>query len=129
MTNRYLEIKDRLFYETALVFFLKKTGEKRVMLATRNLRTGKLCQCGSGLGGKREDSNNINNGNILVIDLMKGALRTFNVDRIISIEYCDVIESEKELAVAYSRYKDMCNYSCSIEDTLVGNEGIGGVVI
>lgn len=105
----YAEVYSRLSYETAVITFLKKNGEARVMLATRNIRTAEL-QFGF-LGGKlggHDKRCNISNGNVAVIDLILGEARSFNISRVLDIQYAGQIttmERLNEVIEGYSKYK------------------------
>ena len=95
---KYPGVFSKLTYETATLVFLKKDGTVRVMLATRNLRTSEL-EYGF-LGGRlsgHDSRCNINNGNIAVIDMIIGEPRSFNIDRLLSIDYHGVITTREEL--------------------------------
>ena len=84
----YPEVFSKLTYETALVTFLKKDGTIRVMLCTRNLDTISIKYGfqGAALGG-HDNRCNINNGNLAVYDLILGDARSFNIDRLVDIQY------------------------------------------
>lgn len=93
----YPEIYTRLCYETALVVFLKKNGEVRLMLGTRNLNTVSLLYGfqGNTLGG-HDNRCNVNNGNVAIFDMIAGDARSFNIDRMLDIQFAGVISSKEE---------------------------------
>lgn len=94
---KYPEVFSRLTYETATLIFNKRDGSIRVMLATRNIGTAEIEYgfLGWALGG-HDNRCNINNGNIAVIDLIIGEPRSFNIDRLVDIQYHGVITEKEE---------------------------------
>jgi hypothetical protein len=97
VTMTYPEIYSKLTYETAVVVFIKKNGEVRIMLATRNLTTISLLYGfqGNVLGG-HDNRCNINNGNIAVFDMIAGDARSFSVDRLLDIQFAGVIATKED---------------------------------
>ena len=93
----YPEIYSRLTYDTAVIVFLKKNGEVRIMLGTRNLNTVSLLYGFQGqvLGG-HDTRCNINNGNVAVFDMVIGDARSFSVDRVLDIQFAGVINNKEE---------------------------------
>ena len=93
----YPEVFSRLTFETATIVFLKKNGEVRVMLGTRNLNTVSLLYGFQGqvLGG-HDNRCNINNGNLAVFDMVIGDARSFNIDRVLDIQYAGVVTTKEE---------------------------------
>ena len=81
----YPEVFSRLTFETAIVTFIKKNGEVRVMLCTRN-------RC------------NINNGNIAVIDLIIGEARSFSITRLVDVQWCGVVGNESDMDVLIEKF-------------------------
>ena len=105
---KYGEVFGRLTYELAAIVFLKKDGKIRVMLGTRNLRTAELEYgfLGQQLGG-RDRNCNIDNGNIALIDMVIGEVRSFNIERLLSIDFLGEVRSKEE----YDRvYKDFIEF-------------------
>lgn len=94
----YPEVYSRLCYETAFVVFLKKDGTIRLMLCTRNLNTVDLQYGfqGKALGG-HDNRCNISNGNIAVFDLALGEARSFNIDRLVEIEFKGIVSTAEQL--------------------------------
>lgn len=94
----YPEVYSRLCYETAFVVFLKKDGTIRLMLCTRNLNTVALQYGfqGKALGG-HDNRCNISNGNIAVFDLALGEARSFNIDRLVEIEFKGIVSTAEQL--------------------------------
>lgn len=106
----YPEIYSRLTYETAVIVFLKKNGEVRIMLGTRNLNTISLLYGfqGQTLGG-HDTRCNINNGNVAVFDMILGDARSFNIDRLLDIQFGGVINTKEEyeqLLTNYVKFKE-----------------------
>lgn len=102
---QYAEVYGRLSFEVATLVFMKKDGTFRVMLATRNARTAELVH--GFLGGKlnsRDSHCNINNGNIAVIDLALGEIRSFSVDRLVGLEYHGAVNTKEELEKITEQY-------------------------
>ena len=102
----YPELFMRLGIELATIIFLKKNGDFRVMLGTRNLRTVELKYGfqGAALGG-HDNRCNINNGNIAVFDMLLGEARSFNVERLVDIEFYGEIRDEAGLDDAVERFE------------------------
>lgn len=101
----YPEVFSKLTYETAIIIFLKKNGEVRIMLGTRNLATVSLLYGFQGqvLGG-HDTRCNINNGNIAVYDMILGDARSFNIDRLVDIQFCGVVTNRKEYDEVLQKY-------------------------
>lgn len=104
---KYPEVFSKLTYETAFIVFLKKNGEVRLMLGTRNLSTVSLAYGfqGKALGG-HDNRCNINNGNVAVFDIVLGEARSFNIDRLVDIEYKGVIETKEGLESVCREFLD-----------------------
>ncbi len=103
---QYGETFLRLTHETATVVFLKVNGDVRVMLATRNVATADINH--ENLGGVlagHDKRCNIKNGNLAVIDLLLGETRSFNIERLVSIEYHGVIETAEKMQEVYEQFK------------------------
>lgn len=111
----YAEVYSKLTYETAIIIFLKKNGEIRVMLGTRNLGTVdiKYGFQGQVLGG-HDRRCNINNGNLAVYDLAIGDARSFHIDRLINIEYLGIIDTEEKYDKIFEQY---INFKTEYEKT------------
>ncbi len=94
----YPEVYGRLNFESAVLVFLKKNGDVRLMLGTRNMNTIRLDHGyqGKSLGG-HDNRCNIGNGNIAIFDLIIGDARAFHIDRLVSIEFHGVISTKEEL--------------------------------
>lgn len=106
--ERYEDVFLRLTYETAIVIFIKKNGDIRVMLATRNLKTAKL-KTGEFLGRELDGydrRNNRSNGNIAVIDLEKGQCRAFNINRLVAIKYYGAVETPEDLQKVIKEFNE-----------------------
>lgn len=106
----YPEVYSKLCYETALIVFLKKNGEVRLMLGTRNLNTVALLYGfqGNVLGG-HDTRCNINNGNVAVYDMIAGDARSFNIDRLLDIQFAGVITTKEqydEVLKRFVKFKD-----------------------
>lgn len=106
----YAEVFGRLVFETAIVIFMKKDGTIRTMLATRNLQTVALVYGfqGNVLGG-HDNRCNIGNGNVAVFDMIAGDARSFNIDRLISIEYFGELKTREEYDEALKKFVDFKN--------------------
>lgn len=103
----YPEVFSKLTYETAIITFLKKDGNIRLMLGTRNLETVSLKYGfqGASLGG-HDNRCNIKNGNIAVFDLILGESRAFNIERLVDIHYIGLINNLNILDSKISEYLD-----------------------
>ena len=98
MNEKYIDAFRRLTYVTAIIIFMKKNGDFRVMLGTRNLRTVEMKYGFQGASLNGHDNRcNIKNGNIAVIDLMLGEARSFSIDRLAEIKYFGEIRKPDEL--------------------------------
>ena len=106
----YPEVYSKLCYETASIVFLKKNGEVRLMLGTRNLNTVALLYGfqGNVLGG-HDTRCNINNGNVAVYDMIAGDARSFNIDRLLDIQFAGIITTKEqydEVLNKFVKFKD-----------------------
>jgi hypothetical protein len=98
-----------------LIFF-KKDGSLRLMMATRDIITSGIILTDS-LSNKLNAHSircNINNGNIAVIDLLIGDVRSFSVDRLVRNIYlgeCNNAKDYERLVYIYSeilnRFKEV----------------------
>lgn len=97
----YGELYMRLATETAMIRFLKKNGEIRLMLATRNMDTAESLY--GYLGGQLSGHDkrcNIKNNNMAVIDLEIGEARSFSLDRLISVEFLGTLDTPEKIEEA-----------------------------
>lgn len=119
----YTEVYRELIQQTAIVSFLKADGTKRIMLATRNTATSELMGDNLiGLLGSYDKRCNRSNGNIAVIDLALVNCRSFNIDRVIDIEWCGIAESEESLSEVIDRFN---NSKKSFNNSDDGDSGSG----
>lgn len=98
--GQYSEIFLKISHETATLIFIKKNGKVRTMLATRNMGTASL-ESVEPLGGMLnayDMKNSKENGNIAVVDLMIDEVRSFNIERLIDIQWHGVVNDEETLA-------------------------------
>ncbi len=103
----YSEVFLKLTYETAVLVFIKKDGTIRTLLGTRNMKTASMTE--EDLIGKMQgyDSRlNINNGNMAIVDLAIADVRSFNIDRLVSIDWLGEIETKEELEEVYEIFKE-----------------------
>lgn len=120
----YPEVYSRLNFETAIITFFKKDGQLRVMLGTRNLSTVSILHGFQGqvLGG-HDTRCNIKNGNLAVYDLVIGDARSFNIDRLVDVDWLGTIGTKEEMDIAlerFKKYKD--NYESSRESSIGFND-------
>ena len=123
VTYKYEDVYLKLTYETALLIFIKRNGHLRVMLGTRNLKTVKL-KTGQFMGSllsSYDARHNKNNGNIAVIDLELEEARSFNIDRLVHVEYFGVIESEERMAEVYNIFT---NFKSKYEAKVANSIGL-----
>lgn len=121
----YGEVYRRLTQETAIVKFVKADETIRIMLATRNTETSAMMGDNLiGLLGGYDKRCNRHNGNIAVIDLALVTCRSFNIERVLSIEWCGIIETEDELSNTIDKFKQYKQSS----DTEKANVGIELIV-
>ena len=101
----YPEAFSKLTFETAVIAFLKKNGEVRLMLGTRNLNTVSLLYGfqGAKLGG-HDNRCNIKNGNLAVFDLVVGDARSFNIERLLSIDFVGEIKTMEQYNDILQKY-------------------------
>lgn len=106
----YPEAFSRLTFETAVIVFLKKNGEVRLMLGTRNLNTVSLLYGfqGAKLGG-HDNRCNITNGNLAVFDLVVGDARSFNIERLLSIDFVGEIKTMEQYNTILQKYIEFKN--------------------
>lgn len=106
----YPEAFSRLTFETAVIVFLKKNGEVRLMLGTRNLNTVSLLYGfqGAKLGG-HDNRCNITNGNLAVFDLVVGDARSFNIERLLSIDFVGEIKTMEQYNTILQKYVEFKN--------------------
>lgn len=119
MKYSYPEVFSRLTYETAFIIFMKKNGDIRVMLATRNLSTISIQYGfqGKALGG-HDNRCNINNGNIAVFDLALGEARSFHIDRLVDIQFQGIISDKatlEDVADKFNKFKAEYESSSSMK--------------
>lgn len=117
----YPEVFSRLSFETAIITFIKKNGEARVMLATRNLNTVNIQYGfkGQELGG-HDKRCNINNGNVAVFDIILGEARSFSITRLVDIQWLGIISNKDELDATIEKFS---NYRKEYEKT-ISNTGV-----
>ena len=102
----YAEVFSKLTYELAIITFLKKDGEVRVMLGTRNLNTISLVHGFMGpVLDSRDKRCNIHNGNMAVIDMTIREPRQFSIDRLVNIMYLGEINTIDEYNNALKHYE------------------------
>ena len=115
--NREAIIKSELANGVGMVIFFKSNGAIRPMLCTRS---ASLCKRLTGLyvGGVEGHQNRqkAGSGNISVIDLEIGELRSFNVHRIVNYKYIDVTCAEQfeEVLVNFREY--VARYTKVVKD-------------
>jgi len=101
----YPEVYSRLNFETAIIVFMKKNGEARLMLGTRSIPTIRTIY---GLQGNelgyQESRCNINNGNVAVYDLMIGEARCFNINRLVEVIWLGVLADREGVEGAGARF-------------------------
>ncbi len=103
----YSEVYSQLNFSAAVVTFYKQNGELRTMLCSRDLSTiTAFCGGGNhGLGGHDKRCNKAN-GNVAVVDLIIGEARSFNIERVLNIEYIETdIKTEQDIDNAVKRYQ------------------------
>jgi len=131
----YPEVFSKLTYETAAITFLKKDGTVRMMLGTRNLNTISLLYGFQGqvLGG-HDNRCNINNGNIAVYDMIIGDARSFNIQRLLDIQFAGIISTKEqydEVLKKFVAYKEGYEKSKPMQidmDSFDQNDNIGGTL-
>lgn len=94
----YADMFSKLTYETAILVFMKKNGDVRLMLGTRNLNTVALKYGfqGNVLGG-HDNRCNIKNGNVAVYDILLGDARSFHIDRLVASEFLGEVKTMEQL--------------------------------
>lgn len=104
----YGETYTRLSYETALIAFFKVDGSVRILLGTRNVKTGALAHGNlGGLLNGHDNRCNIKNGNLAVIDMALGECRAFNIGRAIKVHYFGEVTTQERLDEVYKEYRDI----------------------
>ena len=117
----YTDIYMKINYETACVIFVKKDGNIRTMLCTRNNDTMHK-NCDNDLMGMLvayDKRCNINNNNIAVYDLVLGEVRSFNVKRLIDINWYGILETEEDINKAHIEFMEFDkNYKRDMPQTI-----------
>lgn len=108
LSTTYQEVFQMLSYECALITFMKKNGDIRVMLGTRNIQASNLIYdfLGGALGG-HDNRCSLANGNIAVIDLALGDVRSFSINRLIGIEYLGNPTTKEQLDEIFEQFNNM----------------------
>lgn len=106
--DKYGEIYCRLCEELAIVKFKKKSGEERLMLSTRNVEI--ICleyPHGSILLNGHDKRCHLKNGNIGVIDMVIGEGRSFNIDRLIDVQWLGIPKTREEYDKLYEKFAEI----------------------
>lgn len=121
----YTDVFRNLTYQTAAIVFVKRNGEPRVMLATRNLHTAALVYGfkGNELGG-HDNRCSVKNGNIAVIDMVLGQARSFNIERLVSVTYFGEITTAQQLDEAAAKFIEFENAYKAREPEAVSMEDL-----
>ena len=94
----YSELFVRLQNEVAVVTFLKKNGQVRNMVCTRDYDTLKMLQDYNGYGLDQIDRRcNIGNKLVGVIDIQIQEARSFSIERVLSLSFAGKIDTEEKL--------------------------------
>ena len=127
MEMTYPEVYSKLNFETAIIIFLKKNGEVRVMFGTRNLNTVSLVYGfqGQKLGG-HDTRCNINNGNVAVFDMVAGDARAFNIERLIDIQFVGVISTKEEYDEQFAKFVQFRQEYMATHSSMIDMDTFGG---
>ena len=125
----YPEVYNRLNVELGIIIFMKKNGEVRVMLGTRNLNIASYAFAIEGQTVKNslaghDNRCNIKNGNIAVMDVMIGEARSFNIERLVYITYLGRPNNKEEFEKAVEYF---IKYREEYERNLIGSTDINGL--
>lgn len=125
----YPEVYNRLNIELGIIIFMKKNGEVRVMLGTRNLNIASYAFAIEGQTVKNslaghDNRCNIKNGNIAVMDVMIGEARSFNIERLVDITYLGRPNNKEEFEKAVEYF---IKYREEYERNLIGSTDINGL--
>lgn len=125
----YPEVYNRLNIELGIIIFMKKNGEVRVMLGTRNLNIASYAFAIEGQTIKNslaghDNRCNIKNGNIAVMDVMIGEARSFNIERLVDITYLGRPNNKEEFEKAVEYF---IKYREEYERNLIGSTDINGL--
>lgn len=104
----YDKAKYLLENGSAILVFRKKNNELRVMLCTRNFQTANFAHVDAGLNS-RNTAKTEADGNLIVMDLIKGETRQVNISRIVYSCWFTVAISEDDiecLNIAYEYIKN-----------------------
>lgn len=112
-----------------LIFF-KKDSTLRIMLATRDIITAGMCLSDSLSHklNKHSERCNCSNGNIAVIDLLLGDVRSFSVDRLVRNIYlgeCSNLKEFENFVVQYNNIRkqfDNVNQVLNLDNLDVENK-------
>lgn len=101
----YEQIYSELCHNIVMIIFLKKTGELRVMLATKNeaiaMTSNKMQIIPSRYIRESKES-----GNISVIDLETKERRSFNLERLLSYHIFGTASTEQEYTKIQNEYAE-----------------------
>ena len=103
--QEYVQMMHDLTYNLMLIIFVKKSGEERVMLATRNrdiyrMEYGDTYNAMNGMDNKCS----IQNGNIACIDMVIGEARMFNMYRVLQSYIIGEPKNNAEYSAMFDRF-------------------------
>lgn len=103
--QEYVQMMHDLTYNLMLIIFVKKNGEERVMLATRNrdiyrMEYGDTYNAMNGMDNKCS----IQNGNIACIDMVIGEARMFNRYRVLQSYIIGEPKNNAEYSAMFDRF-------------------------
>ena len=103
--QEYVQMMHDLTYNLMLIIFVKKNGEERVMLATRNrdiyrMEYGDTYNAMNGMDNKCS----IQNGNIACIDMVIGEARMFNMYRVLQSYIIGEPKNNAEYSAMFDRF-------------------------
>lgn len=113
---KYIDLYSRLQYETAIIIFYKRDNSIRVMLGTRCYDTLKAAHNIEGdILYVRDNKCNVRNGNLALIDLEIPDARSFNIDRLVSVQFLGEIKTKEQFDNILSQFNNFkVNYLNSV---------------
>lgn len=116
----YGEILYRLSEELALISFRKKDNTIRTLLCTRSVRLLEKftsnAECMVACLNGHDKRCNISNGNISAIDMIIEEPRSFNIERVLELNWLGKLESQEEFNAAVELQRERAKVWCEFDD-------------
>lgn len=121
--EKYQEIYRRLLGETAAIVFIKANGTIRVMLGTKSIKAAEMFGYDRPLMSANLNSHDkrcgVTNGNMSILDLKIGEGRSFNIQRLVSVNWYGEVDTVERAQEVYRDFKQFeADYSKSRPKTV-----------